>query len=91
MNQNQDKNGSMSDLWIGIFISIGIYLGALMLIFSMLGLFSFIVALIVYLVVIVWAFNKGKKRMGQGLLIGFAVVILLNAACFGLLITSLSG
>lgn len=49
------------------------------------------VSQLVYMIpAIVIAFGKGKKQTAKGLIIGAAIVFLLNAACTGLIFFSLS-
>ena len=89
MVQNQSNDGSLKDLWLGIGISIGIYALTFFLLIGLMGIFSIFLGIIAIIVLIVISFLKGKKRLGQGLLIGFAIVFLLTAACFGILIVTL--
>lgn len=96
MNQNQgnnSKDGSLKDLWIGICITIGIYLLGLLilLIFSPMFFAYLCIAAIALIVIPIICFTKGRKRMGQGALIGLGVNILLFTACFGILISGLGG
>ena len=57
-------------------------------------IFSFFfigVSQLIYMIpAIVIAFAKGKKQLAKGLIIGAAVVFLLNAACTGMVFFSLS-
>lgn len=86
MDPNQNgSDGSLRDLWLGIAASIGAYILTIFM-----GPVVF-VTFIVHIIAIIVSFNKGRKRLGQGLLIGFGLVILLTAACFGILITGLGG
>lgn len=89
MVQNQGNDGSLKDLWLGIGISIGIYTLTFFILIGIMGIFSIFIGIIAIIFLIVISFLKGKKRMGHGLLIGFAIVFLLTAACFGILIVSL--
>ncbi|MCM2533382.1 hypothetical protein NDK43_14455 [Neobacillus pocheonensis] len=96
MAQNQGgkgNDGSLKELWFGILITIGIFALAIFLLMLLNGNFwlAFGLAALFYIMVTVLSFKKGKKRLGQGLLIGLGVVLLLMAACFGILITSLGG
>ncbi|MDR6997854.1 hypothetical protein [Neobacillus niacini] len=96
MDQNQDgkgSNGSLTDLWKGIGISVGIYLLGLLIMFiiPMVTLFYIVAAPIALIVLTVISFSKGKKQLGQGLLIGIGLNILLFAACFGIIISNLGG
>ena len=96
MDQNHGRNnkdGSLKDLWLGIALTLAIYLiGALLLPSIIQNLFiSIVTALVVHIVLIVLSFVKGRKRFGQGLLIGLGITLLLVAACFGIIFTSLSG
>jgi hypothetical protein len=93
MVQNQGGNtsdGSLKDLWLGIAITFGIYVIAVFVLMMFMGLIALILAFIAHITIIIICFQKGKKRMGQGLLIGLGLVILLIAACFGLLIYTFS-
>ena len=94
MDQSQDGkggNGSLKDLWKGIGISVGIYLLGLLIMFAfpMLTIFYIFVSLIALIILTVVSFSKGKKQLGQGLLIGIGLNILLFAACFGIIIFNL--
>lgn len=88
---DQKQSGSLKELWQGIGISVGIYLlGLLMMVTAANMLIIYLgVAPIVLIVVTVISFSKGKKRLGQGLLIGMGLDILLFAACFGYFMTNL--
>lgn len=86
---NNQNDGSLKDLWIGIAISFGLYALALILMMFM-GLTSFFLAVLVHIILTIVSFVKEKKRLGQGLLIGLGIVFLLVAACFGILIYSFS-
>lgn len=90
LNRNENKE-SLKGLWLGIFLSVGIYFIGLILLFTLLGPLSLIVTPIAHIIVMIVAFVKGRKRLGQGLLIGFGVSVLLTAACFGIVINSLGG
>jgi hypothetical protein len=83
-------DGSLKDLWLGIALTFGIYLIGATLLPTIFGnfLIGLIVAVIVHIGVIVLSFVKGRKRLGQGLLIGLGIALLLVAACFGILFTS---
>ncbi|TDK64779.1 hypothetical protein E2K98_00605 [Bacillus salipaludis] len=94
MDQNQDGkggNGSLKDLWRGIGISVGIYLLGLLIMFAvpMITIFYIFAAPIALIILTVVSFSKGKKQLGQGLLIGIGLNILLFAACFGIIIFNL--
>lgn len=96
MDQNQGgkkKDGSLKDLWLGIALTFAIYLiGALLLPSIIQNFFiSLVSAAVVHILIIVLSFVKGRKRFGQGLLIGLGIVLLLMAACFGIIFTSLGG
>ncbi|WP_066068820.1 hypothetical protein [Neobacillus soli] len=95
MNQNPGKktDGSLKDLWIGIGITLGIYLLGLLIIFVYPSIFfAYMCVAIIGLVVFpVISFSKGKSRLGQGALIGLGLNILLFTACFGILISGLGG
>lgn len=56
-----------------------------MMVIGFIGIF---LAGVAHIVIIVVSFTKGKKRLGQGLLIGLGLVLLLVAACFGLVFSS---
>jgi hypothetical protein len=91
MAMDQNKGGSLKELWQGIGIAAGIYLLGLLMMFAApnMLIIYILIAPIVLIVATVISFSKGKKRMGQGLLIGIALDILLFAACFGIMINSL--
>ena len=96
MEQNQGGNkqdGSLRDLWLGIALTFGIYLvGIFLLPVIMNNLFTgLIIAGVGHIAAIVLSFIKGKRRLGQGLLIGLGIALLLVAACFGIVFTSLGG
>ncbi|MGG3466719.1 hypothetical protein ABES02_04095 [Neobacillus pocheonensis] len=92
MSQNK-KDGSLKDLWIGIGISLGIYLMGviLLLLNSSIIIVYMLIAAIALIVLPIYCFAKGKKRMGQGALIGIGLNILLFSACFGIIISGLGG
>jgi hypothetical protein len=93
MLMDQNQSGSLKELWKGIGIAVGIYLAGLLLMITvpnMLLVYLF-AAPIVLIVITVISFSKGKKRLGQGLLIGMGLDILLFAACFGFILTGLGG
>ncbi|MDR4946432.1 hypothetical protein [Neobacillus cucumis] len=92
MSQGQN-DGSLKQLWLGIGIALGIYLlGIILLVASSSLILPYMllagVALIVFPIV---AFSMGKKRLGQGALIGLGLNILLFSACAGILISNLGG
>lgn len=96
MNQNQgnnSKDGSLKDLWIGIGITIGIYLLGLLILFVFSDLFFayLCVAVVALIMIPVLSFGSGRKRLGQGALIGLGINILLFTACFGIVISDLGG
>ncbi|PLS04735.1 hypothetical protein [Neobacillus cucumis] len=95
MNSNQgDKpKGSLKELWVGIGITVGIYLLGLLILLVFSGLFFpyVILAVIALIFIPIVCFTKGKTRMGQGALIGLALNILLFSACFGVMISNLGG
>jgi hypothetical protein len=96
LDQNQDgneKNGSLKDLWRGIGIAIGIYLLGLLIMFTMppFILVYILLSPIALIVITIISFTKGKKQLGQGLLIGIGIDILLFAACFGIFFSHLGG
>ncbi|MEH7335540.1 hypothetical protein V7161_23235 [Neobacillus drentensis] len=90
-NQGNQKGGSLKDLWIGIGITLGIYLiGLLVLLIGSPFFLGYVgLAAIALLVIPIVCFTKGKKRMGQGALIGIGLNILLFSACFGILISNI--
>lgn len=90
MNQPSDKT---RDLWIGIGISIGIYLLGLLILFVYGSMFFpyLLIAVIAHLVLPIVSFAKGKTRFGQGVLIGVGLNVLLFSACFGLIFMNLGG
>lgn len=90
MSQNQ-KDGSLKDLWIGMGITLGIYLFGfvILLLFPPLFFGYLILAAIALIVIPIVFFTKGKKRLGQGALIGLGLNILLFTACFGMIMYSL--
>ncbi|MFK9095000.1 hypothetical protein [Bacillus salipaludis] len=95
MNQKQGNkgDGSLKDLWIGIGISLGIYLLGVLILFVFSSIFFayLCIAVIGLIVIPVVSFTKGKKRVGQGALIGIGLNILLFTACFGIIISGLGG
>lgn len=90
---DQKQNGPMKELWQGIGIAVGIYLLGLLMMFTAANMLIIYlgVAPIVLIVLTVISFSKGKKQLGQGLLIGMGLDILLFAACFGIFMTNLGG
>ncbi|WP_251549198.1 hypothetical protein [Neobacillus muris] len=88
-----NQNGSLKDLWIGIGITIGIYLAGLVILLAAAYLFFIylIVAVLALLIIPAVSFAKGKKRLAQGALIGLGLNILLFTACFGIIISGLGG
>lgn len=96
MDQNQGgnrKDGSLKDLWLGIALTFAIYLIGVLLLPNVIQNFfiSLVSAVVIHIVIIVFSFVKGRKRFGQGLLIGLGIALLLVAACFGIVFTSLGG
>jgi hypothetical protein len=93
MTVDQKQNGPMKELWQGIGIAVGIYLLGLLMMFTTANMLIIYlgVAPIVLIVLTVISFSKGKKQLGQGLLIGMGLDILLFAACFGIFMTNLGG
>lgn len=87
MNENQKD--SLKDVWIGIGISIGIYFASLVLLAVYLGPYAIIAGVAVHIILTIINFKKGNKRLVQGLLIGLGLIILLTAACFGLIFSNL--
>lgn len=90
MDQNhgkKGKDGSLKDLWLGIGISIGIYLvGLLMLFVNSFFLVPYLpIAALALIVIPLIAFLRGRKRLSQGALIGLGLNILLFSACFGII------
>ncbi|MED4228172.1 hypothetical protein [Neobacillus cucumis] len=92
MSQNQN-DGSLKQLWLGIGIALGIYLLGIILLVasSSLILPYMLLAGIALIVIPIVAFSMGKKRLGQGALIGLGLNILLFSACAGILISNLGG
>ncbi|MBM7655183.1 hypothetical protein [Neobacillus cucumis] len=92
MSQNQN-DGSLKQLWLGIGIALGIYLLGIILLVasSSLILPYMLLAGIALIVIPIVAFSIGKKRLGQGALIGLGLNILLFSACAGILISNLGG
>lgn len=92
MSQNQN-DGSLKDLWVGIGISLGIYLiGIILLLLNASIIIVYMMIAVIALIVLpIYCFAKGKKRMGQGALIGIGLNILLFSACFGIIISGLGG
>ena len=92
MSKNQN-DGSLKQLWLGIGIALGIYVIGLLLLIasSSLILPYMLIAGIALIVIPIVSFSKGKKRLGQGALIGLGLNILLFSACAGILITNLGG
>lgn len=93
MDQDQRKNGNLKDLWLGIGITMGIYvLGLLILLVLSEAFFVYLcIAAVALLLLPIISFSNGKKRLGQGALIGLGLNVLLFTACFGIIITSLGG
>lgn len=93
MDQNQGNNGKLKDLWLGIGIAMGIYLLGLLilLVFSQAFLAYLCIAVVALLLLPIVSFAKGRKRMGQGALIGLGLNVLLFTACFGIIISGLGG
>ncbi|MDQ0198651.1 hypothetical protein [Neobacillus ginsengisoli] len=96
MDQHQggkEKSGSLKDLWLGIGIAVGIYLLGLLIMFTMppFILVYILLSPIALIVITIISFKKGKKQLGQGLLIGIGIDILLFAACFGIFFSNLGG
>jgi hypothetical protein len=91
MAMDHNKRGSLKGLWQGIGIAVGIYLLGLLMMFAVpnMLLIYILIAPIILIIATVISFSKGKKSMGQGLLIGIGLDILLFAACFGIMINSL--
>jgi hypothetical protein len=92
LGQNPNE-GSLKQLWLGIGIALGIYLIGLILLIasSTLILPYMLLAGIALIVIPIVAFSMGKKRLGQGALIGIGLNILLFSACAGILISNLGG
>lgn len=92
-NQGKKPDGSLKDFWLGIGITLGIYfLGLIiMFVFSAILLPYLCIAVIALIVIPIIGFSKGRKRLGQGALIGLGLNILLFSACFGIIITGLGG
>jgi len=90
-NQGNKSKGTLKDLWIGIGITVGIYLLGILILLVFSGLlFPYLLLAGIALIVIpIVCFTKGKTRMGQGALIGLALNILLFSACFGIMINGL--
>ncbi|MBS4211797.1 MULTISPECIES: hypothetical protein [Neobacillus] len=90
---NTSKDGSLKDLWLGIGITIGIYLMGLLILFVFSPMFFayLCIAAVALILIPIICFSKGRKRMGQGALIGLGINILLFTACFGILISGLGG
>ncbi len=86
---NTDNNGSLRDIWIGIGATFLIYIASFFVLLPLLNIFGLFIGLAGHIVAIVLSFQKGRKRLGQGLLIGLGLTILLVAACFGIVIYSL--
>jgi hypothetical protein len=78
---------------LGIGIALGIYLIGLILLIasSALILPYMLLAGFALIVIPIVAFSMGKKRLGQGALIGIGLNILLFSACAGILISNLGG
>lgn len=90
-NKGNKDDGSLKDLWLGIGITIGIYLLGLLILFMFSPLFfAYLCLAVIGLIIIpIVSFTKGKKRLGQGALIGLGLNILLFTACFGILLSNL--
>jgi hypothetical protein len=84
MDPKQDS--SLKEVWKGIGIAVGIYLLGLlsMLVFPSILIIYLLVAPIVLIIFTIVSFSEKKTRLGQGLLIGIGLDILLFAACFGI-------
>lgn len=79
-----DNKDAWNQLWLGIVIPVFFYLLSFILLTS--GRFWLIfIAPVLHIAAIIAAFAFGKIRLGQGLLIALGLVILLVAACFGLI------
>lgn len=93
MVQNQGNKANLKDLWLGIGITLGIYvLGLLVLFVFSEAFFAYLcIAVMALLILPIVSFTKGKKRLGQGALIGLGLNILLFTACFGIIISGLGG
>ncbi|MFF2449704.1 hypothetical protein ACFVSW_21915 [Neobacillus sp. NPDC058068] len=93
MDQNKGKDGSLKDLWLGIGISLGIYLLGILILFMFASIFFayLCIAIIGLILIPIISFAKKRNRLGQGALIGLGLNILLFTACFGILITNLGG
>ena len=86
-----NDGGSLKELWQGIGIAVGIYILGLLMMFAApnMLIIYILIAPIILIIATVISFKNGKKRMGQGFLIGMGLNILLFAACFGIMINSL--
>ncbi|WP_217269730.1 hypothetical protein [Neobacillus endophyticus] len=96
MKQNQGDNGNakpLKDLWIGMGITLSIYLLGLILLFvnAIMVLPYIVVAIVALIIIPIVCFAKGKKRMGQGALIGLGLNILLFTACSGIILSNNGG
>lgn len=92
-NHRNKKEGSLKDLWLGIGISLGIYLlGLLILVMFTSIFFAYLCIAIIGLVLFpIICFTTKRNMLGQGGLIGLGLNILLFTACFGIIITNLGG
>jgi putative flippase GtrA len=92
-NQKTQKDGSLKDLWLGIGLSLGIYLLGLfiLLVVSPIFMAYVCIAVVAIIVIPIVSFVKGRKRLGQGALIGLGLNILLFTACFGIILYNLGG
>jgi Ca2+-dependent lipid-binding protein len=96
VDQNQSNNGKsekLKELWLGIGISLAIYLLGLLILFvySAFLLPYMGIAVIALIFIPIVCFSLGKKRMGQGALIGLGLNILLFTACSGIILYNLGG
>ncbi|MFJ5713223.1 hypothetical protein [Neobacillus sp. NPDC093127] len=92
-NQGNKKDGSLKDFWIGMGISLGIYLLGLFVLFMFASIFfAYLCIAIIGLVLFpIISFAMKRNRLGQGALIGLGLNILLFTACFGILISNFGG
>ncbi|MEH7107024.1 hypothetical protein [Bacillus sp. JJ1764] len=93
MSKNHGNKESLKDLWLGIGISLGIYLlGVLTLFIGGAFFFPYLcIAAMALIIIPIVSFVKGRTRLGQGALIGLGLNILLFTACFGIIISGFGG
>ncbi|ETI68800.1 hypothetical protein [Neobacillus vireti] len=92
-NPGNKKDGSLKDFWLGLGISLGIYLLGILILFMNASIFFgyLCIAIIGLILFPIISFATKRNRLGQGALIGLGLNVLLFTACFGILITNFFG